>query len=151
MEVTMKEAPALILVADGAHARLISHTSDTDDVVWQLASDDATKRTEELGSDRPGRAFDSTGQGRHAMEPRTPAHRAAQMAFAHTVAAAVKNSLAGTAFRKFVLVAPPRTLGDLRRELDEDSDIVTAEVAKDFAALTPSDVVARVKAADIIL
>ena len=151
-EERVKKRPALILIADGSHARLISCTPRSNTVLWTMASRAATKRTEALVTDRAGRVLDGRGRSRHALEPRTSPHRLAQLAFARKVAGAVEKSLATTNFGKFVLVAPARALGDLRRQLPDDiKGSVTDELRKDLAALPDSDVLVHLADSDIML
>ena len=148
----MKKPPTLILIADGAHARLIAHTPRRDTVLLRMNSRKAMKRDSEINSDRPGRAFDRMGQGRHAMSSQNSAHRTAQVAFARRVTATVEKTLATTQFDRFVLVAPPRTLGDLRREFSDNTiGLVTGEVRKDLAGLSDKEVVAHVADTEVLI
>jgi len=104
----------LILVADGSHARMIAHAAKGDSVLWTM----------------------------HCRE--TSRSRAAQLAFAREVADRVEETLAATTFDKFVVVAPPRTAGDLRREFcDAVFEAVTGEIEKDLVSLADSDIVAQ--------
>ncbi len=61
---------------------------------------------QELARDRPGRTFDSSGAGRHAMEPHTPPAQVETERFAGVLADAVETGLHQTgpiAVRRFVL------------------------------------------------
>ncbi len=147
----MHKQATLILVADGAHARLIKHGTRNDKLLFRMSSRAAMKRDIDLVTDRPGRAFDRKGAGRHAMEPRTSAHRTAQKAFARRVGACVDKALAQGKFDKFLVVAPARTLGDLRKAFSEQARAcVSEEITKDLAALPTRDVLRRVAADHLI-
>ncbi|MBK5940173.1 host attachment protein [Halochromatium roseum] len=69
----MSEATMWLLVADEARAAL--HAADTPKGPLSEVQDfiDAANRLpdRDLVTDRPGRAFDSSGEGRHALEPHT--------------------------------------------------------------------------------
>lgn len=148
----MRTAPTFILIADSSHARLISHTAKRDAVLLRMNSRAAMKPTRELGTDKPGRAFDSAGRGRHAMEPRTTAQREAQKAFARRVSATVERTLTKAQFEKFIVVAAPRTLGDLRREFsDETSELISDEIRKDLYGLPDPEVIAHIRQSDIVI
>ena len=71
----------------------------------------------EIGTDRPGRTFDSKGRGRHAMEPATDPSRQKQMKFVQRIAARMEQGRGAEACRDFVLIAAPATLGLLRKAL----------------------------------
>ena len=128
------KAPDLILVADGSHARMIAHASRGDSVLW-------TMHCRELAR-LPVRPFD--GQGEPPNQQRTGPQRAAQLAFAREVADKVEETIAAATFNRFVVVAPPRTVGDLRREFcDAVLEAVTSEIEKDLVSLADSDIVAQ--------
>lgn len=78
---------------------------------------DATLREQELNSDRPGRAFDRFGRGRHAMSPEESARQHGLQIFAHDIAQHLGKGLSAGRFSRLVLVAEPSLLGLLRRKL----------------------------------
>jgi protein required for attachment to host cells len=137
----MKAPPDLILVADGNHARMIAHESKGDSVLWTMHCREPSRP--------PTKAFD--GHGEPPNQQRTGPQRAAQLAFAREVADKVEETLAAASFRKFVVVAPPRTVGDLRREFcDTVLEAVTGEVEKDLVSLADSDVVAQLSRSSMV-
>lgn len=140
----MQSKPTLVLVADGNQARMFSQTPTQAGVLWTMASRDAATQTRELVSDKPGQSFSSVGYSRHAMTPQVSAQRAAQLKFARRVADAVERTTAETDFDKLIMVAPPRTLGDLRNEISPRvRAAVTEEINKDLANLADHDVLAH--------
>jgi len=87
----------------------------------------------DLVSDKPGRAFDSRGTGRHAMEYRTPPKRTEEKKFAREVAEWLGDRERRRLFDRVAIIAPPKMLGDLRREIPGGlNSKVFREVAKDF-------------------
>ena len=76
-----------VLIADGARARLFVVEEGTADLKPALGQEfiGTNLPSREIGSDRPGRSFDSAGFGRHAMEPPTDPHRHAERVFAQEV------------------------------------------------------------------
>ena len=131
-----------VLIADGARARLFANEGvgkglkpafDQEFIGTRLPSRDIT-------TDRPGRAFDSAGEGRHAMEPPTDPHCYEKQVFAHDVATALDDARKKNAFDRLVVVAPPEALGNLRSELSEELQrMVTAELNKDLTKVPVRD------------
>ena len=134
----MKPIVTWILVANGARARLFSNDGPGHGV--KLVSDEVLTGVNlpgrEIMSDRPGRTFDSTGQRRHAKEPRTNPREVEKHRFAHQLAAMLEDELNQGKFDRLVLVAPPKALGQLRDELSKSVRArVSAELAKDLTHL----------------
>ena len=131
-----------VLIADGARARLFVVEEGTADLKPALGQEfiGTNLPSREIASDRPGRSFDSAGSGRHAMEPPTDPHRHAERVFAQEVAAVLENARRKNEFQDLVVVAPPKALGDLRREFsDALRDRVTAELHKDLTKVPVHD------------
>lgn len=131
----MKRIKTWILIADGARARIVLNDGPGRGVKpgpdQEFAGVNAPTR--EIVSDRPGRAFDSVGQGRHSMEPRTDPHDHEQRSFHHRIAAYLDSAAKRGDFDRLVLVAPPKTLGNLRTELSEPTRTkVVGELNKDL-------------------
>ncbi len=124
-----------VVIADGARARIVATEGPGTGLVPLREMESAASRTptRELGVERPGRAFESADVMRHAIEPRVDWHRFEKQQFARDIAAIVDGALGRRRFDTLVLVAPPRTLGDLRKALAPGTRAkVTAELAKDL-------------------
>ena len=125
-----------VVVAHRAGARIIEHKTPGQglQLVQELAHDAGRRRNSEIDADRPGRAFDSAGQGRHALSPEESAHEHAAATFAREVADLVHAGRNENRFGQLVLVAEPRFLGLLRAALDGVSaGLVAGTVGKDLA------------------
>jgi protein required for attachment to host cells len=109
--VVANEARALIYRRLGKHGPL--------EKVLAFHNDAAHGREASLQSDREGRSFDSHGQGRHAMtrEKSGPKRHAAEE-FAREIAARLEKGVHDGHCAGFALIAAPRFLGMLRKELD---------------------------------
>jgi protein required for attachment to host cells len=87
--------------------------------------------TREQGSDRPGRAFKRAGTNLRSGVDDTDWHELEQQRFAQRVAAAMERRERKA--KALVVVAPPRTLADLRVALHSDvSSQIIAEIDKDL-------------------
>ena len=105
----IKHKKTWIVVADCSHARIFLNEGPGTGLVPALDHDliGNRLRSHEIGSDRPGVSFSSSGPGRHAMGPSTDPHAHAEREFIRQVAMAVKEGLNAHAFEQLVIVAPP--------------------------------------------
>jgi len=100
----------------------------------------------DIDSDKPGRSFDSGGQGRHAIEPPTDPHRHAKHNFAHDVVGVLDDARRRGELDDLVVVAEPRFLGDLRSLMpDQLRSRVRHEVGKDYSKLSEAELRDRVR------
>jgi protein required for attachment to host cells len=131
-----------VLVADAARARLFRVEQPQQTLTPALGEEliGTNLRSREIASDRPGRTFDSGGQGRHAKEPPTDPARYAQEEFARDVVRLLDDKRTSHAFERLIVVAPPQFLGDLRALMSQQlQNIVSAEIAKDLSKLPVHD------------
>ncbi len=134
-----------VLIADSSRARILGTKGPLDDLapVEDQVFRNAHPRLRDILSDRPGRTFDSAGAGRHAMAYSSDARREDERAFATRLSAVLEDALRRNAFDQLVVVAAPRMLGDLRKEIPADvRKLVKAEVAKDLTQVPNSKVAA---------
>lgn len=131
----MKPTTTWILIADGAHARIFSNSGPGKGIVAVQGGvlEGDHRPDHELVSDGLGRSFESSGDMRHAIEPRTDPHRELKRTFAGRLADMLDQRLAEKAYDRLVIVAPPTALGDLRAALSEHvKPRVYAELDKDL-------------------
>jgi protein required for attachment to host cells len=128
-----------VVVADAGRARVFELDARGALVRTPIREMEAeTAPSREIGSDRPGRAFDSAGQGRHAQEPPTDPHRYEKRRFAHELAGFLEDERKQNRVEQLYIVAAPQMLGDLREEFSgELKKLVKAELSKDFSMLPP--------------
>ncbi len=130
-----------ILVADSSRARILMADNPLGPLteLEQLEHPAARSADQDLVSDRPGRTFDSFGQGRHAMEPNeNPKHHEA-VVFARQLGERLEQARLAGAFDKLVVVAAPAFLGLLRKQLsDETGKLISEEIDKNLVALDPT-------------
>jgi len=91
----------------------------------------------DLKSDKPGRGFRAAGStARHGMEPPHDYHKLEKHDFVHAVAARLKSAQDANKFARLAVVAPDRSLGELRSEMaDTLKKVLWREVAKDLVKL----------------
>lgn len=135
-----------ILAANSGNATLFSADSPTAPLTELATFDnpDARAKQMDLVSDRPGRSFDSHGEGRHAMEVEVDPKKQEQIRFAKLIADRLEQGRVGNAFGRLVLVVAPMFLGLLRANFGAPlSALVSLEMDKDYTALRPEELRAR--------
>jgi len=131
----MKHLTTWGLIADGARARLVDISGRGKDLkiteIQEFAGDHDASR--DLLRDRPSRVHESHGHTRHAVERKTDPHRELKRDFADVLAEALDEAFGQKRFDRLVVIAPPVTLGDLRKALTgKVKAAVCAELAMDL-------------------
>lgn len=139
----MKPTKTWVLIADGARARVLENLGPGKGVheVPGHTYSAAHPANRDILADRPSRAFDSTGDSRHAIEPNVDPHREAKRGFARQLAAMLDTALADGACDRIVLVAPATTMGDLRHALsDRARNVLHGELVEDLTKMPDANV-----------
>ena len=123
-----------VLVADGK--KMLFFRNQGDEVFPQLEVDRKQEQlnppTREQKTDESGRAFSSAGTARHAYSE-TDFHQLEEDRFAVEAAEMLKERALRNEFEKLIVVAPPRTLGELRKHYHKEVEKrLAGEVAKDL-------------------
>jgi protein required for attachment to host cells len=141
---------AFVFVGDGRKALFLRNEGDEKypNLKTERVFEDVNPSTHEQGSERPGRvskAFDS-GQ-RSAVEP-VDWHHIEQHRFARQVAAAMEDIVRTRKVPALIVVAPPRTLADLRTAFHADvRSRIIAEINKDLTRHPVGDIERHLTAA----
>jgi protein required for attachment to host cells len=107
-----------VLVADSEKARLFEFERCQEP--WKETACLVNPETPHgEGAGRPTRVHESVGRARHAIEPRTDAKDKAMLHFASSIAATLQAAHEARRFHALVLVAAPRFLGALHRQMDK--------------------------------
>ncbi len=142
----------LIVVADSARARFFNPSPGGNGLnsskQVDLVRPESRAKTRDLKSDKPGRAFAHAGGNRRgALEPPHDYKKVEKHRFTLELAHAINASLEHHEFDQMVLVAPHRTLGELRKLLPQRVlNLVVREIGKDFTADTPARLWQRLEA-----
>jgi len=93
-------------------------------------------KNRQIDSDKPGRAFDKFGGGRHAMSTeQAPTDRVAQR-FAKELGERLSSGRLEHRFARLMIVAEPRFLGELRDQLDPPTTaMIAATLDKDLGSV----------------
>ena len=131
-----------ILVCDGSKALLFRNEGDAQAIKLKAIDvlEEVHPPTRDLGSDRPGRAYDSMDGSRSSMEE-TDWHRVAEAQFLQRLAKKMDEFVRSHVIEHLIIAAPPRALGLLRDELTPAvSAVLSAEVAKDLVKLPTAEI-----------
>ena len=127
-----------ILVGDGEKALFFRNEGDADypnfEVLRVLEHENPS--TSDQGTDSPGRRNDGPGSHRSAMEE-TDWHTLEKHRFAKEVADALYKAAHAGRFSKLVVVAPPMTLGDLRKAFHKASKSLHPDKLVTARGMTP--------------
>lgn len=134
---------AFVFVGDGRKALFLRNEGDEKFINLKTESVfvDDNPSTHEQGTDRPGRGASSAGSPRRsAMEP-TDWHELEEHLFTRKVAAAMEHLIRERKVKTLVVVAPPRTLAELRHAFHDDVKAhIVAEINKDLTRHPVGDI-----------
>ena len=125
---------SFVMVADGRKMLFFRNDGDADFPNLQVVSmaEKENPLNRDQMSDAPGRAFSSVGPGRSALE-NTDFHELEESRFAVETAAILKRWAMDGDFEKLIVIAPPKTLGELRKHYHKEvANRLVAEIPKDL-------------------
>jgi protein required for attachment to host cells len=129
-----------VVVASSTRCRIFSQQKRTAPLtqVEELQHPEGRLHARDLASDRPGRSFDSEGNGRHAMGQSVDPTEQENIRFAKTVADRIDRARKKDLFDRLVLIADPRFLGHLRQGLSPATrHRLSAELHKNLSDADP--------------
>jgi protein required for attachment to host cells len=133
---------AWVVVCDGAKAIVLENIGDPayPDLRMREAEEQPDWRSREIGTDAPGRAINSVGSARSAVE-QTDFHDESEKTFLTDLVGRLDKALSARETDTLIIVAPPRALGMLRNAYSPQlRKAVVAEVDKDLVALPIVDI-----------
>lgn len=137
-----------IVVGDSSRCRIFSQEKRFGELTYVDELEHAASRLSDadLISDRPGRSFDSAGQGRHAMEPRTEPQTEQAVRFARRIATMLDRGRVENRFESVVLMLEPSFLGILREHLTKGlRPRVESEIAVNLSRASEKSILAKLK------
>ena len=126
-----------VVVCDGKKALVLENAGDEKfpNLRTKEVHEHSDPKTHELGTDAPGRAFNSIGAGRSAME-QTDWHTQEEDRFLRKLADHLDAAVNAGQVKALILVAPPRALGVLRQAYSHNlRAAMRAEIDKDLVRL----------------
>ena len=126
---------SFVVVADGKKMLFFRNEGDSDypklEVERKRETADAPDRDQR--TDRPGRTFDDSGGAGRSAYQETDFHQLEEERFAAETAELLRKRALRNEFESLIVVAPPRTLGELRKHYHKEVEKrLAGEVAKDL-------------------
>src|SRR5687767_919930 len=112
---------ALVLVADGRKLLFLRNHGDQNQIDLRTEAHDFRddRKDREIKSDAPGTMKQRWGDGRPAMDE-TDFHQLEEDRWAKDAAEELKRRALANDFEALAIIAPPKTLGVLRKEIHKD-------------------------------
>lgn len=126
---------ALVFVGDGRKALFLRNDGDAEflNLKTEKVFEEENPSTHEQGSDRPGRLSEAAVPGRRGAVEATDWHDIEEHRFARKVASAMEQMVRASKAKTLIVVAPPRTLAELRNAFHPDvKACIVAEIHKDL-------------------
>ena len=137
-----------VVVAESSRGRIYQAETSTSQLteVEDLIHPASRMHEGELMTDRSGGDMGSSAHWRHAMEPKSSAHKEEIQHFAEEIAARLASAHQQGSFDRIILVAPPKCLGALRQAMSDDvANCITEELGKNLVQHSAEDVRAHLK------
>lgn len=134
----------LVLVADGTKMLFLRNQGegDTIDLVTEAHKERQDRKDSDIKSDAPGVTAQSGGYGRPAVDE-TDFHQLEEDRFAAEAAEQLRHRALGGDFEALAIVAPPRTLGELRKHLHKEVESrIVMELPKEMTNRPLPDIAA---------
>ena len=140
---------AFVVVADGRKMLFFRNDGDAQNpnLVVERKREQDNPRDGEQSTDRPGRNASSVGTSRSAYQE-TDFHQLEEDRFAAETAELLKKRALRNDFEKLIIVAPPKTLGELRKHYHKEVEIrLIGEIDKTLTGHSVGDIEAALQAA----
>ena len=133
---------ALVLVTDGRKTLFFRNHGDVNQIDLRTEAHDERKDLSdgEMKTDAPGSTHQSVGAGRSSYEE-TDFHQLEEDRWAKHAADDVNKRALANDFEALAIIAPPKTLGELRKQLHKEATRrVVCEIAKEMTGHTIADI-----------
>ena len=140
---------SVVLVADGRKLLFLRNEGDTEfpNLIVETAQEQDNPATRDQATDAAGGASSTQGGARSSLEP-TDFHQIEEDRFAADAADMLKRRALANDFESLIIVAPPRTLGELRKHYHKEvSSRLAGEIDKDLTGHPIADIEKALKAA----
>lgn len=134
---------ALVLVTDGRKTLFFRNEGDQNQIDLRTEAHDERDDADfnrDLAADAPGVSFQSAGPGRATYEE-TDFKQLEEDRWAHSAADEVNRRALANDFEAIAIIAPPKTLGELRKKLHKEAERrVVVEIAKEMTGRPIPDI-----------
>ena len=132
-----------LVVADNSRSRIFCMESRTSHIeeIKSIVHTEARLHEQNMTSDLPGRGNGSAGAGGHAYQDVVSPKEQENINFSREVANELDSARKENKYKQFVLVAAPEFLGNLRNQLNAQTQkLVCFELAKNLSHLNAAEI-----------
>jgi protein required for attachment to host cells len=132
-----------LVVADNSRARIFSMETRSSPIeeIETIVHTEARLHEHEMTSDAPGRGNGKAGAGGHVYQDEVSPKEQESINFAREIANELDAARKNNKFKQFVLVAAPEFLGNLRNQLNAQTQKLTCfELAKNLSNLKAAEI-----------
>jgi protein required for attachment to host cells len=133
---------ALVLVTDGRKTLFFRNRGDQNQIDLRTEAHDEREdaKDSEMKTDAPGTQAQSGGHGRSTYEE-TDFHQLEEDRWAKTAAEDVNRRALANDFEALAIIAPPKTLGELRKQLHKEAERrVVCQISKEMTGHPVADI-----------
>ncbi|WP_118857116.1 host attachment family protein [Sphingomonas mesophila] len=138
---------ALVLVTDGRKTLFFRNEGDQNQIDLRTEAHDEREdlKDSEMKTDGPGAIGQSAGYSGRVAYEETDFHQLEEDRWAHSAAEEVNKRALANDFEALVIVAPPKTLGELRKKLHKEAERrVVCEISKEMTGRPIPDIEALI-------
>jgi protein required for attachment to host cells len=134
---------ALVLVTDGRKTLFFRNEGDVNQIDLRTEAHDEREdaKDSELKTDAPGAIGQSAGYSGRVAYEETDFHQLEEDRWAHSAAEEVNRRALANDFEALAIIAPPKTLGELRKKLHKEAEKrVVCEISKEMTGRPIPDI-----------
>ena len=138
---------ALVLVTDGRKTLFFRNTGDENQIDLRTEAHDEREdlKDSEMKTDAPGAIGQSAGHSGRVAYEETDFHQLEEDRWAHSAAEEVNRRALSQDFDALAIIAPPKTLGELRKKLHKEAERrVVCEIPKEMTGRPIPDIEALI-------
>lgn len=132
-----------LVVADSGRARFFTMQNRSSPIqeIKSMVHTEARLRELEMTRDLPGRHGGNGSGAGHAYQDKTSPKEQENINFAKAISSQLDELRKANKFKQIALVAAPKFLGDLRNQMNEQTQkLLCFELAKDLSSLDPKQI-----------
>ena len=134
---------ALVLVTDGRKTLFFRNEGDVNQIDLRTEAHDEREdaKDSEMKTDAPGAIGQSAGYSGRVAYEETDFHQLEEDRWAHSAAEEVNRRALANDFEALAIIAPPKTLGELRKKLHKEAEKrVVCEISKEMTGRPIPDI-----------
>jgi protein required for attachment to host cells len=131
-----------VVVTDNVKTRIysVAHDDGILHPVVTLAHPEGHEKSQDIEADRPGRAYDIVGHGRHGVGTAVDPVEQVRIRYAKRIVEYLRSACQADRCNRLLLVAGPHLLGLIRKHLDLPPGVSVTELEKNLGPFDDHEV-----------